>query len=65
MNVYNGEVIIAFEEEAVVKAGKFTLIIKHNDVGVSIDLYDNTTDESEPLEETQWWFDDYDQPATP
>jgi hypothetical protein len=34
-----------------------TLCIKHNDVGISLDIYDRESDQ--PVREMQYWFEDF------
>lgn len=46
------------EQDAVeVISENITLVITHNDVGLSIDAYEKGNDQ--PVKETQYWFDDF------
>ncbi len=56
----NKKITLKQEDSKTIMVGELEIVIKHNDTGVSIDLYNHSIQE-EPLEEIQWWFDDYKQ----
>ena len=54
------EIILNSEEYAEIKIKNIMIVIKHNDVGISIDSYDNSNSKlPKHKNEEQIWFDDY------
>ena len=46
------------EDCVVVEVNGYKLVINHNDVGVSVDIYDDTLIEERLVEENQYWWCD-------
>jgi hypothetical protein len=45
------------DDTVIVVSNNLTLHIKHNNVGISIDMYE--VDNDQPVRELQYWFDDF------
>lgn len=54
------EVNLEYEEYTEIKIKNVMIVIKHNDVGISIDTYNNSnSDKPKHVNEEQVWFDDF------
>jgi hypothetical protein len=55
-SVNNSTIVLGEEDSITIAAKHIRIVVKHNDVGISVDFYNDEDDDGLPFREDQIWF---------